>query len=159
MKRRLAVVLAVSACAVAQAVERAKSPARVCVKWSKELPDVMSAGKPLFASVARVDGKGPFPACDAVIETESFGVGWLMRAYMKEAVLSPCGKRLGQYSFHYKGDQWQAKLMTGLHGYLAKHPEALNAAKDCAPMTTIEISTVPAAVLPVEASAVAPSRP
>lgn len=31
----------------------------------------------------------------------------------------------------YRGDHWQAKIVTGLHEFLAKHPEELAAAKDC----------------------------
>lgn len=131
MKTLIAVVLFLSA--GARAAEPVKSPVRACVKWSKDIPDAQAAGAGLFESVTRVEGKGPFPACDVVVETESFGVGWFMRAYMKEAVLSPCGAPLGRYSFHYKGDQWQAKLVTGLHEFLVKHPEALAAAKDCRP--------------------------
>ena len=131
MKALIAAVLFLPA--GARAAEPAKAPVKACVKWSKDIPDAAAAGAGLFESVTRVEGKGPFPGCDVVVETESFGVGWFLRAYMKEAVLSPCGARLGRYSFHYKGDQWQAKLVTGLHGFLAKHPEALAAAKDCKP--------------------------
>jgi hypothetical protein len=108
-------------------------PVKACVKWSKDIPEAQAAGAGLFESVARVEGKGPFPACDIVVETESFGVGWLMRAWMKEGVFSPCGKRLGGYKITYKGELWQSKLVTGLHQFLTKHPEALAAAKGCAP--------------------------
>lgn len=104
---------------------------KACVKWSKEIPQAQAAGAGRFASVARVEGKGPFADCDFVVETESFGVGWLMRAWMKEGVYSSCGKRLGGFKFHYKGDVWQDKVVTGLHQFLAKNPEALKAAKDC----------------------------
>ncbi|MDD5303659.1 MAG: hypothetical protein PHS14_11190, partial [Elusimicrobia bacterium] len=52
-------------------------PVKACVKWSKDLPEAQAAGAGLFESVARVEGKGPFPACGAVVETEAFGVGWL----------------------------------------------------------------------------------
>ncbi len=108
-------------------------PVKACVKWSKDIPAAQAAGAGLFGSVARVEGAGPFSDCGVVVETEAFGVGWLMRAWMKEGVFSPCGKRLGGFKFSYKGDQWQAKLVTGLHAYLTKHPEALAAAKGCAP--------------------------
>lgn len=117
----------------APATEPVKFPLKACVKWSKDIPEAQAAGVGLFDSVARVEGKAPFTGCDIVVETESFGVGWFMRAYMKEAVLSPCGACLGRYSFHYKGDLWQAKLVTGLHEFLANHPEAVAAAKDCKP--------------------------
>ena len=125
MKTIAAVLLLASSAAAAEL------PVRACIKWSKDIPDAQAAGTGRFASVSRVEGKGPFADCDVVIETESFGVGWLMRAYMKEAVLSPCGKRLGGYKFGYKGDKWQAKLVTELHKFLTKHPEALVAAKVC----------------------------
>ena len=108
-------------------------PVKACVKWSKDIPEAQAAGAGLFESVARVEGKGPFPDCGVVVETESFGVGWLMRAWMKEGVFSPCGKRLGGFKFNYKGDAWQAKLVTGLHAFLTKNPEALAAAKACTP--------------------------
>lgn len=108
-------------------------PVKACVKWSKDIPEAQAAGAGLFESVARVEGKGPFPECGIVVETESFGVGWLMRAWMKQGVLSPCGKRLGGFTFHYKGDAWQGKLVTSLHAFLKKHPEALTAAKACTP--------------------------
>ncbi len=117
----------------ARAAEPERSPARACVKWSKDIPEAQAAGAGLFASTARVEGKGPFPDCDIVVETESFGVGWLMSAWMKEGVFSPCGKRLGGYKFHYKGDLWQKKIVTGLHEFLTKHPGAFAAAKDCVP--------------------------
>jgi hypothetical protein len=134
--------------ASARAAQPVKSAARACVKWSKDIPEAQAAGAELFASMARVEGKGPFPACDVVVETESFGVGWLMRAWMKEGVYSSCGKRLGGFDFSYKGDQWQVKLVAGLHQFLAKRPEALAAAKDCPPVPaaapTVEVSTAPA---------------
>jgi hypothetical protein len=117
--------------AFVRAAEPAKLPVKACLKWSKDLPEAQAAGVALFESVARVEGKGPFPACDAVVETESFGVGWLMSAWMKEGVFSSCGKRLGGYKFRYKGDQWQSKMVTGLHEFLARNPEALAAAKAC----------------------------
>ena len=130
MKRCLFAVLVLSGCAAPRSVEREKIPARVCVKWSKEMPEAQATGEKLFSSVTRVSSVGSSKDCDVVIETEEFGVGWLMSAYMKEAVLSPCGKRLGRYSFRYKGDQWQVKLMTGLYDYLSRHPEARED-KDC----------------------------
>ena len=130
---KILIIAALFLSAGVRAAEPVKSPLKVCVKWSREIPDAQAAGAGLFESVTRVDGKAPFPGCDIVIETESFGVGWFMRAYMKEAVLSPCGTRLGRYSFHYKGDLWQAKLVTGLHEFLTKHPEVVVAAKDCKP--------------------------
>lgn len=108
-------------------------PVKACVKWSKDIPDAQAAGAGLFESVTRVEGPGPFPECGVVAETESFGVGWLMRAWMKEGVYSPCGKRLGGYKVRYKGDQWQAKIVTGLHRFVVKNPEALAAAKECKP--------------------------
>jgi hypothetical protein len=104
---------------------------KACVKWSKDIPEAQAAGAGRFASVARVEGKGPFAACDVVVETEAFGVGWLMRAWMKEGVFSPCGQRLGGFKFRYKGDAWQAKMVTGLHDYLRKNPGVLATAKDC----------------------------
>ncbi|UPT73230.1 MAG: hypothetical protein M0D55_15250 [Elusimicrobiota bacterium] len=120
---------------------------RACIKWSREIPEAKAAGVSRFSSVERVEGAGPFPNCDIVAETESFGVGWLMRAYMKEAVFSPCGKRLGKFSFSYKGDAWQEKVVTGLADFIAKNPEALAAAKECpAP------PPAPAAPAPVEVS-------
>ncbi len=131
MKIYFFVVLVLSACAAPRAVEREKFPVRVCVKWSKDIPEAQATGESLFSSVTRVPSVNSSKDCDVVIETEEFGVGWLMSAYMKEAVLSPCGKKLGRYSFRYKGDQWQAKLMTGLYSFLSKHPEAMNAGKDC----------------------------
>jgi len=126
MKMLIAAMLLASSSAGA-----AELPVRACVKWSKDIPEVQAAGAGLFTSVARVEGQPPFSNCDVVAETESFGVGWLMRAYMKQAVLSPCGKRLGGYRFGYKGDAWQKKLVVGLHKFLSKHPEALAAAKEC----------------------------
>ena len=131
MKIYFFAVLVLSACAALRAAERAKIPVRVCVKWSKDIPEAQATGESLFSSVTRVASVGASKDCDVVIETEEFGVGWLMSAYMKEAVLSPCGKRLGRYSFRYKGDQWQSKLMTGLHNFLSRHPEAGKASKDC----------------------------
>ncbi len=131
MKRILFAVLVLSACAAPHAVERAKRTERVCVKWSKDIPEAQAAGESLFGSVTRVPSVNASKDCDVVIETEEFGVGWLMSAYMKEAVLSPCGKKLGRYSFRYKGDQWQSKLMTGLYDYLSAHPEAAQAGKEC----------------------------
>lgn len=106
-------------------------PVKACVKWSKDIPEAAAAGAGLFESVARVEGVGPFPDCGVVAETESFGVGWLMRAWMKEGVYSPCGKRLGGYKIRYKGEQWRTKLVTGLHEFLVKNPEARSAAKSC----------------------------
>lgn len=129
MKTLIIAVLFVSA--AARAAE--PLPVKACVKWSKDIPEAQAAGAGLFESVSRVEGKGPFPACDVVVETESFGVGWLMRAWMKEGVFSPCGKRLGGFKFGYKGELWQVKLVKGLHQFLTKHPEALAAAKDCKP--------------------------
>lgn len=129
MKAMIAAVLLFPAAADAAGLV----PVKACVKWSKDIPDAQAAGAGLFESVARVEGPGPFPSCDVVAETESFGVGWLMRAWMKEGVYSPCGKRLGGYKVRYKGDQWQAKIVTGLYKFLEKNPEALAAAKDCKP--------------------------
>jgi|CXWL01.1.fsa_nt_gi hypothetical protein len=131
MKKCFFVVLFLSGCAGPRAVERHKLPTRVCVKWSKDIPEAQATGESLFSSVTRVPSINSSKDCDVVIETEEFGVGWLMSAYMKESVLSPCGKKLGRYSFRYKGDQWQSKLMIGLYDYLSKHPEAGNAGKDC----------------------------
>lgn len=104
---------------------------KACLKWSKDISQAQAAGAGRFASVSRVEGKGPFSDCDFVVEAESFGVGWLMRAWMKEGVYSACGKRLGDYKFHYKGDAWQEKAVTGLQKFLTKHPEALTTSKDC----------------------------
>lgn len=106
-------------------------PAKACVKWSQDIPGAQAAGAGLFQAVVRVEGAGPFPDCAVVTETESFGVGWLMRAWMKQGVYSPCGRRLGGYKIRYKGDQWQSRIVTGLHGFLRKNPEALAAAKEC----------------------------
>ncbi|MDP3543744.1 MAG: hypothetical protein Q8T11_14845 [Elusimicrobiota bacterium] len=108
-------------------------PVKVCVKWSKDLPAAQAAGAGLFESVTRVEGKGPFASCGVVVETESFGVGWLMRAWMRQGVYSPCGERLGGFKFRYKGDEWQVKLVVGLHEFLVKNPEKLRSAKGCAP--------------------------
>jgi hypothetical protein len=126
---------------------------RACVKWSKDVPEAIAAGSGLFASTARVEGKGPFPACDVVAETESFGVGWLMRAWMKEGVYSPCGERLGGYKLRYKGDQWQVKIVQGLDTFLEKNPKALKEAKACtappaATPTAIPAIAAPAPLLP-----------
>ena len=131
MKIYFVAVLILSGCAAPRAAEREKIPVRVCVKWSKDIPEGQTTGEALFSSVTRVPSVNSSKDCDVVIETEEFGVGWLMSAYMKEAVLSPCGKKLGRYSFRYKGDQWQSKLMTGLYDYLSGHPEAAKASKDC----------------------------
>lgn len=108
-------------------------PVKACVKWSKDIPEAHAAASGLFESLTRVEGNGPFPDCGVVAETESFGVGWLMRAWMKEGVYSPCGKRLGGYKIRYKGDQWQAKLVTGLHDFVVKNSVIVSAAKDCKP--------------------------
>ncbi|MBI5245714.1 MAG: hypothetical protein HY923_00925 [Elusimicrobia bacterium] len=131
----------------------AELPVRACVKWSKDIPEAQAAGAGLFKSLARVEGKGPFADCDVVTETETFGVGWLMRAYMKQAVLSPCGKRLGGYKFGYKGDKWQEKMVVELHKFLAKNPEALSAAKDCPAVAVPPVAVTtepPTPPLPVE---------
>lgn len=108
-------------------------PLKACLKWSKDLPASRAAGEGLFESVSLVEGKGPFPSCGVVLETESFGVGWLMRAWMKQGVYSPCGERLGGFKFRYKGDEWQVKLVTGLHAFILKNPAKLSSAKGCAP--------------------------
>ena len=144
MKTLVAVLVLFSAGAQAADFTSVKA----CVKWSKEIAQAELTGAGLFASVARVEGKGPFPACDVVVEADSFGVGWLMRAWMKEGVYSSCGKRLGDFKFHYKGDLWQEKAVTGLHQFLTKNPEALTAAKECPAlpaMSPVEVSTAPAA--------------
>lgn len=120
------------ALALAASASAADLP-RACVKFSREIPLAEAAGVSLFSSVRRVEGNGPHRGCDVVAETESFGVGWLNRAYMKEAVVSPCGRKLGTYSFSYKGDLWQEKAVTGLAKYLEKNPAALAAAKECPP--------------------------
>lgn len=106
-------------------------PVKACVKWGREIPEATAAGAGLFESVRRVEGAGPFPDCGVVVETETFGVGWLMRAWMKEGVFSPCGERLGGYKIRYKGEQWRAKLVTGLHAFLVKNPGLLAGAKAC----------------------------
>ncbi len=106
-------------------------PVKACVKWSKDIPRAQAAGAGLFDSVTRVEGKGPFPACGVVVEAESFGVGWLMNAWMKQGVFSSCGERLGGFKFRYKGDLWEEKLVTGLHQFLVKNPKILAAAKSC----------------------------
>lgn len=124
---------------------------KACVKWSKDLPDLQVAGAGLFASTTRVEGSGPYAACDVVAATESFGVGWLMRAYMKQGVFSPCGERLGGYGFSYKGDQWQTKIVAGLHEFLVKNPKALAAAKVCPPAPAPTPVAAPIAA-PVELS-------
>lgn len=128
-------------------------PLKACVKWSKEIPAAAAAGAGLFESVARVEGGGPFPDCGVVAETESFGVGWLMRAWMKEGVYSPCGERLGGFKIRYKGEQWQEKVVTGLHDFIVKNPGVLAAAKKCpavappaavaAPVLPVSVSTAP----------------
>ena len=128
--RALAAVLLLAA-ATARAAEPVRSPLRACVKWSKDAPDLLSAGEPYFSSVARVEGKGPWKACDAVASTADFGVGWFMRTWMREDVLSACGEKLGSFSFHYKGDEWQPKVFAGLADWLAKNPEAFKSAKPC----------------------------
>ena len=125
----------------ARAAEAETYKRRACVKWSREIPETIAAGAGLFASTARVEGPGPFPSCDVVVETESFGVGWLMRAWMKQAVLSPCGEKLGSYKFRYKGEEWQGKIATGLAAFLEKHPKALAEAKACAPAPAVDVST------------------
>lgn len=107
---------------------RAAAPVAACVKWSKDIP---LSSTPDFSSVTRVEGKGPFPACGVVTETETFGVGWLMRAWMKQGVYSACGERLGGYKINYKGEEWQKKIVTGLSEFLIKNPNALAAAKPC----------------------------
>jgi hypothetical protein len=152
MKLLLAALLLVPAAA------RAAESTRACVKWSRPIPDAVAAGAGLFASVARVDAKGPYPDCDVVVEAESFGVGWLMSAWMKEAVLSPCGKRLGGYKFRYKGDQWQEKAVSGLRDFLDKNPAALAAAKDC-PAAVPPPPTVPAPPVAISTAPLTPSLP
>lgn len=122
---------------------RAAAPVKACVKWSREIPRAEAAGAGLFSSVARVEGKGPFTDCGVVVETESFGVGWLMRAWMKEGVYSSCGERLGGFKINYKGDEWQEKAILGLHEFLVKNPGALPAAKPC---------VIPAPAVPAPAS-------
>ena len=133
MRAILAGVMLLAASARAAEIQSENYKLRACVKWSKEIPEAVAAGSGLFASTLRVEGKGPRPDCDVVAETESFGVGWLMRAWMKEGVFSPCGERLGGYKFHYKGEQWQTKLVQGLDKFLEKHPKALKEAKACPP--------------------------
>lgn len=133
-------ILLAAALLLPAAASAAGLPVKACVKWSKDIPAAEAAGAGLFESLTRVEGTGPFPACDVVAETDSFGVGWLMRAWMKEGVYSPCGKRLGGYTIRYKGDEWQAKIVAGLHAFIVKNPEALSAAKDCKP---VPANTVP----------------
>lgn len=134
----LAALLTAASSAAAQPL-----PVKACVKWSRDIPSAQTAGAGLFESVARVEGKGPFADCGVVAETESFGVGWFMRAWMKEGVYSPCGRRLGGFTFHYKGDQWQTTLMTKLHEFLEKRPDALAAAKTCAEAAPLPEKTTP----------------
>jgi hypothetical protein len=130
LRAALAGVLLLAAPA-ARAAESQNFRLRACVKWSQDVPEAVAKGSGLFASTKRVEGAGPFPGCDVVVETESFGVGWLMKAWMKEGVYSPCGERLGGYKFRYKGDEWQAKIVAGLDKFLEKNPEALARAKAC----------------------------
>lgn len=128
---------------------------RACVKWSRDVP--LAAGP--FASVTRVGPGDSYAACDVVVAAESFGVGWLMSAWMKEAVLSPCGKRLGAYKFRYKNDEWHEKIVTGLHEFLVKHPEALAAAKDCPAPPPPAPAPIPAPSVEISTAPLAPSLP
>jgi hypothetical protein len=156
-------LLAATLLLAASSPRAAETPAenykvRACVKWSKEIPEAIAAGSGLFASTVRVEGDGWHPDCDVVAVTESFGVGWLMRAWMKEGVYSACGERLGGYKLRYKGDQWQVKIVQGLDKFLEKNPRAFKDAKACpapsappvgAPIVApVEISTAPLAAPP-----------
>lgn len=109
-----------------------KSPLAACLKWTKDAPAAQAAGEKAFASFRRVEGAGPWSGCDAVAVVDDFGVGWFMRAYMKPSVRTACGERLGAFSFHYKDDAWQEKLVAGLRAWLDKNPDKLKAAKACA---------------------------
>lgn len=153
----LAALLSASGAAFAE-----PSALKACVKWSKDIPEAQAAGGGLFASVSRVSGDGPHPECDVVAATESFGVGWLMRAWMKEGVFSSCGERLGGYKINYKGEEWQTKLVKGLHEFLAKNPGALAGAKPCtapsAPPSAVPASAPPVAA-PVPSVSTAPLTP
>jgi len=142
------------ACASARAAEPDPEnfKLRACVKWSKDIPEAVAAGAGLFASTLRVEGDGPHPNCDVVARTESFGVGWLMRAWMKEGVYSPCGERLGGYKLRYKGDQWQIKIVQGLDKFLEKNPNALKDAKACAATPAAPPVGVPAVEPPADIS-------
>jgi hypothetical protein len=127
----LAAVLLLGSGARAAEPEPENFKLRACVKWSKDVPEAVAAGAGLFAATQRVEGDGPHPACDVVAVTEAFGVGWLMRAWMKEGVYSPCGERVGGYTIRYKGEQWQMKIVQGLDKFLEKNPKALKDAKKC----------------------------
>ena len=139
------------ACARARAADSENFKLRACVKWSKDIPEAIAAGSGLFASTLRVEGSGPHPACDVVAETESFGMGWLMRAWIKEGVFSPCGERLGGFKFRYKGDQWQIRIAQGLDKFLEKNPKALKDAKTC-PAPAAPPVGVPSVEPPVQIS-------
>ncbi len=130
MKTLLAFVL-LAAPASARVIE--PSTLKACVKWSREIPDIKAAGSGRFSSVERVDGAGPYAGCDVVTQTETFGVGWLMRAWMKQGVFTACGERLGGYRVNYKGEEWQAKVVVGLSSFLSKNPEALAKIRTCVP--------------------------
>ncbi len=155
---RALIVAALFLPSAARAVE--PSLVRACVKWSKDIPEAQAAGAGRFLSVARVEGKGPHASCGVVAETESFGVGWLMRAWMKEGVFSPCGERLGGYTVHYKGEEWQAKVVVGLHEFLTKNPGALTSARKCAPApAATPAPSVPPAAPPAATPAAPPAAP
>ncbi len=133
---------------------RAGAPVKACLKWSREIPRAEAAAAGLFASVLRVEGKGPFTECDVVVETESFGVGW-----MKEAVYSSCGERLGGFKINYKGDEWQEKAVVGLHEFLEKNPGVLASAQPC-PIAVPEVPITPVApVVPVDPVVAVPAPP
>jgi len=102
-----------------------------CVKWSRPLPAAEAAGAGVFSSLKRVEGEPPYEGCDAVSETERFGVGWLRTPYMKAVVLDRCGRRVGRYSFTYKGEQWQEKLVLGLYDHLKENPAAAKPGAAC----------------------------
>ncbi len=119
------------------------SPVRACLKWSKEAPEAEAAGAKAFASFTLVKGAGPHHGCEVVASVDDFGVGWLMRAWMKVAVHSPCGKELGRFKIGYKGDAWQEKLVAELSEWLAKNPAAPAAAKECPPAPVVVAPPVP----------------
>lgn len=131
------------------------SPLKACVKWSREIPEAKAAGAGLFASVERVEGAAPYAGCEVVTVTESFGVGWLMRAWMKQGVFNACGERLGGYKVNYKGEEWQGKVVVALHDFLKKNPDALAKIRTCVPPV---VQAPPPVIAPViQSTATAPA--
>lgn len=143
--RTLALVLSLAA-GSARAADLA--PLKACVKWSRDIPDAQAAAAGRFASVTRVEGAAPYSGCEVVTVTETFGVGWLMRAWMKQGVFNACGERLGGYKVNYKGEEWQGKIVVALHDFLSKNPEALAKIRTCVP-PVIQSTATPAAAVQV----------